>query len=160
MEKIRDLNGLLRGATGLTGQHPLGKRLWALGQQVSSVQFHPQLRTQHFKFLLMSRGTEDEPPSSKVCIDFMIQKDGEWDIDRTVLDDPENKWEFKRVAIKYKRKNMEILNSDMTILGIETFVEDLIEDWTYTVFVVHRFALNATSETHQDGPRRKIQVLE
>ena len=87
----------------------------------------------------------------------MLYDDGKWKVDRTVIGDPKNKWEFKRVAIKYKRRYMEIRNSEMKLLSIETFLGDVIRDGTCTVYVSHKVGLDAALQTHQEGPRRKLR---
>ena len=76
----------------------------------------------------------------------MIRKEGEWKVDHAVLDDPRNEWEFRRVAIKYINKGMEILDQNKRTLNIETFLEDVIKDKSNAVYVARRTPLNTKSQ--------------
>jgi len=103
---------------------------------------------------------EEGSATSKVRIDFVVREAGQWKVDCTVFEDPKNMWEFKRRAIKYKRKGMVMKNSEMKLLSIDTFVGDVIKDKTYTVRVVDKANLDGALQSHQDGPRRKLRSKE
>jgi hypothetical protein len=71
--------------------------------------------------------------NSKVSINFIVHRAGRSEVDRTVTASRSDKWEFKRVAIKYRPSVMR--DTEGRVLGLDTFVEDVIKDGTYAVFI-------------------------
>ncbi|KAF3031188.1 hypothetical protein E8E12_001208 [Didymella heteroderae] len=88
--------------------------------------------------------TVEQTDASSRRIDFMVQReDNRWHIDRSVSPDPNDPQKARRAALKYRRKAdpMVLFNEQERELSIDTFATDVVEDNTFTVFLLPRSSL-------------------
>ncbi|KAH7111361.1 hypothetical protein B0J11DRAFT_543704 [Dendryphion nanum] len=80
------------------------------------------------------------PDPRQVCIEYKIHDHGVWRVSHTLLVNPCDPSEVKRVAIKYMRKRNHIFDTSFRMLTSQTYFENVTADGTNTILLIPDWA--------------------
>ncbi|KAH7108730.1 hypothetical protein B0J11DRAFT_602103 [Dendryphion nanum] len=86
------------------------------------------------------RTTNQGPDLRQVCIEYKIHDHGVWRVSHTLLVNPCDPSEVKRVAIKYMRKRNHIFDTSFRMLTSQTCFENVTADSTNTILLIPDWA--------------------
>jgi hypothetical protein len=88
-------------------------------------------------YLQTTRQSSDQGPDlPKVRIEYKIRDRGVWKVSHTLLVDPTDPSEARRVAIKYMRKRIHMFDTSFRMLTPQTCFEDVTADGTNTILLI------------------------
>ena len=88
-------------------------------------------------YLQTTRQSSDQGPDlPRVRIEYKIRDRGVWKVSHTLLVDPSDPSEARRVAIKYMRKRIHMFDTSFRMLTSQTCFEDVTTDGTNTILLI------------------------
>jgi hypothetical protein len=88
-------------------------------------------------YLQTTRQSSDQGPDlPRVRIEYKIRDHGVWKVSHTLLVDPSDPSEARRVAIKYMRKRIHMFDTSFRMLTPQTCFEDVTADGTNTILLI------------------------